>query len=83
MERARPELTSRLRLRGTALAAVPYALLPGARAGAGSTAAVCGTYGIRKDRAHIIGQYEVPGSDHTDPGPNWDWVRYLRLVNFA
>ncbi len=42
------------------------------------------------DRAHFIGHAEVPdpfrpgqigGSDgHTDPGPYWDWNRYLRLV---
>jgi N-acetyl-anhydromuramyl-L-alanine amidase AmpD len=42
------------------------------------------------DRAHFIGHAEVPdpfrpgaigGSDgHTDPGPHWDWSRYLRLV---
>lgn len=50
---------------------------------AGLTAAVCDKYGIPKDRAHIIGHHEVPGSDHTDPGPHWDWVRYIRLVNFA
>jgi N-acetyl-anhydromuramyl-L-alanine amidase AmpD len=47
------------------------------------TAAICTRYGIPKDRAHIIGHYEVPGTDHTDPGPNWDWTRYMRLVNFA
>ncbi|WP_324784987.1 N-acetylmuramoyl-L-alanine amidase [Streptomyces sp. H51] len=47
------------------------------------TAAICTKYGIPKDRAHIIGHYEVPGTDHTDPGPNWDWTRYIRLVNFA
>jgi N-acetyl-anhydromuramyl-L-alanine amidase AmpD len=47
------------------------------------TASVCDRYGIPKDRAHIIGHFEVPGTDHTDPGPNWDWVRYIRLVNFA
>ncbi|MEU3661089.1 N-acetylmuramoyl-L-alanine amidase [Streptomyces sp. NPDC032940] len=47
------------------------------------TAAICATYGIPKDRAHIIGHYEVPGSDHTDPGPLWDWTRYIRLVNLA
>ncbi|MFJ1970199.1 N-acetylmuramoyl-L-alanine amidase [Streptomyces sp. NPDC087903] len=50
---------------------------------AGLAAAVCGAYGIPKDRTHIIGHYEVPGSDHTDPGPNWDWVRYMRLVDLA
>ena len=42
------------------------------------------------DRAHFIGHADVPdpfgsgrlgGSDgHTDPGPHWDWNRYLRLV---
>ncbi|GHH11505.1 N-acetylmuramoyl-L-alanine amidase [Streptomyces lanatus] len=45
------------------------------------TAAICARYGIPKDRAHIIGHYEVPGTDHTDPGPHWDWTRYIRLVN--
>ncbi|MFG2134019.1 N-acetylmuramoyl-L-alanine amidase [Streptomyces sp. NPDC048751] len=47
------------------------------------TAWVCDRYGIPKDREHIIGHVEVPGTDHTDPGPLWDWVRYLRMVNFA
>ncbi|MEU6279311.1 N-acetylmuramoyl-L-alanine amidase [Streptomyces sp. NPDC047028] len=47
------------------------------------TAAVCAKYGIPKDREHIIGHIQVPGTDHTDPGPYWDWVRYIRLVNFA
>lgn len=45
------------------------------------TASVCDRYGIPKDRAHILGHAQVPGTDHTDPGPNWDWVRYIRLVN--
>ncbi|MEV8244574.1 MULTISPECIES: N-acetylmuramoyl-L-alanine amidase [Streptomyces] len=47
------------------------------------TAAICATYGIPKDREHIIAHHEVPGSDHTDPGPLWDWTRYIRLVNFV
>ncbi|MEW2512049.1 N-acetylmuramoyl-L-alanine amidase [Streptomyces sp. NPDC046870] len=47
------------------------------------TAAVCAKYRIPRDREHIIGHYQVPGTDHTDPGPNWDWVRYIRMVNFA
>lgn len=45
------------------------------------TASICDRYGIPKDRAHILGHAEVPGADHTDPGPHWDWVRYIRLVN--
>ncbi|MFD5573538.1 N-acetylmuramoyl-L-alanine amidase [Streptomyces cadmiisoli] len=47
------------------------------------TAAICDRHGIPKDGAHIIGHHEVPGTDHTDPGPHWDWPRYLRLVNSA
>ncbi|MEV0122299.1 peptidoglycan recognition family protein [Streptomyces sp. NPDC050703] len=45
------------------------------------TAAICTKYGIPRDREHIIGHHQVPGSDHTDPGPYWDWSRYIRLVN--
>ncbi|MFI1963375.1 N-acetylmuramoyl-L-alanine amidase [Streptomyces pathocidini] len=44
------------------------------------TAYLCAAYGIPADRDHIIGHVEVPGSDHTDPGPHWDWDRYLKLV---
>ncbi|ARF58708.1 N-acetylmuramoyl-L-alanine amidase [Streptomyces gilvosporeus] len=47
------------------------------------TAAVCDRYGIPKDRAHIIGHVEVPGTDHTDPGQYWDWARYMELVAAA
>jgi N-acetyl-anhydromuramyl-L-alanine amidase AmpD len=47
------------------------------------TASICDRYGIPKDRAHIIGHNEVPGAHHTDPGPLWDWGRYMWLVNFA
>jgi hypothetical protein len=37
-------------------------------------------YGIRKDRAHIIGHYQVPNQSHVDPGPNWNWPYYMSLV---
>ncbi|MFJ4754406.1 N-acetylmuramoyl-L-alanine amidase [Streptomyces sp. NPDC088763] len=47
------------------------------------TAAICARHGIPTDRTHIIGHHEVPGSDHTDPGPHWDWARYIRLVKAA
>ncbi|MCK7625308.1 N-acetylmuramoyl-L-alanine amidase [Streptomyces sp. RS10V-4] len=47
------------------------------------TAAICHRYGIPADRRHIIGHSEVPGADHTDPGPLWDWKRYMRLVHAA
>ncbi|MFI2739033.1 N-acetylmuramoyl-L-alanine amidase [Streptomyces sp. NPDC018711] len=47
------------------------------------TADICARYGIPVDREHIIGHVEVPGTDHTDPGPHWDWDRYLGLVRKA
>ncbi|MFF9316993.1 peptidoglycan-binding protein [Streptomyces sp. NPDC014735] len=50
------------------------------RSSAALTRHLCERYGIPKDRAHIVGHNEVPGNDHTDPGPNWDWARYMELV---
>ncbi|MFB6816515.1 peptidoglycan-binding protein [Streptomyces sp. NPDC056347] len=50
------------------------------RASAALTKYLCDRYGIPKDRAHIIGHSEAPGNDHTDPGPYWDWNRYMQLV---
>ncbi|MFZ3568021.1 N-acetylmuramoyl-L-alanine amidase [Streptomyces sp. BH097] len=47
------------------------------------TAQICRRYDMPVDRKHIIGHVEVPGTDHTDPGPNWDWDRYIRLVKAA
>ncbi|MGW0600036.1 N-acetylmuramoyl-L-alanine amidase [Streptomyces sp. NPDC002776] len=47
------------------------------------TAAICARHGIPRDRRHIIGHHEVPGTDHTDPGPHWDWKRYIGLVEAA
>ncbi|MEU6052386.1 N-acetylmuramoyl-L-alanine amidase [Streptomyces xanthochromogenes] len=47
------------------------------------TAAICARYRITVDRTHIIGHVEVPGTDHTDPGPHWDWPRYIELVGAA
>ncbi|MEU6354575.1 N-acetylmuramoyl-L-alanine amidase [Streptomyces sp. NPDC047072] len=44
---------------------------------------ICARYDIPVDRDHIVGHYEVPGTDHTDPGPHWNWERYLRLVRDA
>ncbi|MFD7883973.1 N-acetylmuramoyl-L-alanine amidase [Streptomyces bauhiniae] len=50
------------------------------RSSAALTASLCARYGIPKDRAHIVGHSEVPGNDHTDPGPNWNWTYYMQLV---
>lgn len=50
------------------------------RSSARLAAYLCNKYGIPVDRAHIIGHNEVPGADHTDPGPYWDWDLYMAYV---
>lgn len=50
------------------------------RASATLVCAIARRYGIPTDRAHIIGHNEVPGTDHTDPGPTWNWSFYMGLV---
>lgn len=60
------------------------------RSSARLTAYLCRKYGIPVDRYHIIGHNEVPdpynpgqygGVDHhTDPGPYWDWNKYMYYV---
>jgi len=46
-------------------------------------------YGIPIDRTHIIGHYQVPDpfhagfggwAHHVDPGPCWNWGRYMGLI---
>jgi N-acetyl-anhydromuramyl-L-alanine amidase AmpD len=45
------------------------------------TAAISKRYGIPKDRSRIIAHAEVPPPNtHTDPGPGWDWNKYMSLV---
>lgn len=45
--------------------------------------------GMPLDRKHVIGHHEVPHpsgrgfggiNHHTDPGPHWDWKRYIALI---
>ncbi|MFF3394764.1 N-acetylmuramoyl-L-alanine amidase [Streptomyces sp. NPDC002669] len=50
------------------------------RSSAALTKHLANRYGIPKDRAHIVGHVEVPGNDHTDPGPHWNWDYYMQLV---
>jgi N-acetyl-anhydromuramyl-L-alanine amidase AmpD len=50
------------------------------RGSAKLTADICVRRGIPVDREHIVGHVEVPGADHTDPGPHWDWPKYMKLV---
>ncbi|MFD3762576.1 N-acetylmuramoyl-L-alanine amidase [Streptomyces sp. NPDC058622] len=51
------------------------------RSSADLTRHLANRYGIPKTRANIVGHSEVPGNDHTDPGPNWNWNYYMQLVN--
>ncbi|MEV4819245.1 N-acetylmuramoyl-L-alanine amidase [Micromonospora tulbaghiae] len=51
------------------------------RSSAALTRYLCDKYGIPKNRTGIKGHNEIPGNDHTDPGPNWNWNYYLSLVN--
>ena len=38
-------------------------------------------YNIPIDRQHFFGHGDAPDcSDHTDPGPGWDWDHYMALV---
>ncbi len=42
---------------------------------------LCSQHGFPCDRSHILGHSEVPGATHTDPGPNWDWTKYMGYVS--
>lgn len=53
---------------------------PQYQASAALVSTLADRYGIKKDRAHIIGHYQIPNQDHHDPGPYWDWVHYMSLV---
>ncbi|MCW5944127.1 MAG: N-acetylmuramoyl-L-alanine amidase [Fimbriimonadaceae bacterium] len=50
------------------------------RASADLTRYLVRKYGVSVTRANVLGHVEVPGATHTDPGPNWDWAKYLFLV---
>jgi N-acetylmuramoyl-L-alanine amidase-like protein len=43
---------------------------------------ICERQKIPKDREHIIGHDEVPGTDHGDPGGYWDWDYYMALLQW-
>jgi hypothetical protein len=50
------------------------------RSSAALTRHLTNRYGIPKTRSRIVGHVEVPGNDHTDPGPHWNWNYYMQLV---
>jgi N-acetyl-anhydromuramyl-L-alanine amidase AmpD len=41
---------------------------------------LCDTYGLPLDRQHIMGHNEVPGNNHSDPGPYFNWPLYMQYV---
>lgn len=51
------------------------------RSSAALVRSICDRYGIPKTRSRILGHNEVPGATHTDPGPYWDWAKYMSYVN--
>lgn len=50
------------------------------RASAALTRNICQKYGLALTRSVVKGHSEMPGNDHTDPGPNWNWTYYMQLV---
>lgn len=45
------------------------------------TAYLAEKYGLAKEHGTILGHGEAPDcSDHTDPGPGWNWAHYIDLV---
>jgi len=44
------------------------------------TAYLCARYRIPVDRTHIVGHIEVPGNNHSDPGPHFPWSRFMNMV---
>ena len=43
---------------------------------------ICNRYSIPKDRTHIIGHDQAPGTTHGDPGGYFDWDYFIALVNW-
>src|SRR5437762_2138346 len=65
----------------------PIDLIPAAssnydvgRTAAQLVCAIARRYNIPTDRDHIVGHNELPGNDHSDPGPYWNWTYYMSLV---
>jgi hypothetical protein len=60
------------------------------RASARLVASLLRRYRLPADRRHVIGHEQVPDpyhpgrfggyAHHTDPGPNWDWTRYMGYI---
>lgn len=53
------------------------------RASAALVCDIARRHGIPIDRQYIVGHRELPGADHSDPGPAWNWTYYMALVRDA
>jgi hypothetical protein len=54
------------------------------RASARLVVGVARRHDVPLDRQHVIGHGEAPDcSDHTDPGPAWDWQAYMHFLEEA
>lgn len=46
---------------------------------------ICTRHGFSCDRSHVIGHKEANdlycGPGHTDPGPGWNWTKFMSYVN--
>ena len=45
--------------------------------------AIAARQGIPRDRAHVIGHNEIPGTGKIDPGPSWGWPHFMWLTSLC
>src|SRR5438477_823048 len=52
-------------------------------AAAALVCAISGRHDMPLDRTRVIGHNEVPGSNHSDPGPTWGWPHFMYLTSLC
>src|SRR5213082_4048825 len=52
-------------------------------AAAALVCAISGSHDLPLDRTRVIGHNEVPGSNHSDPGPSWGWPHFMYLTSLC
>lgn len=50
------------------------------RASASLVCEIARRHGLPIDRQHVVGHAEIPGADHADPGPAWNWAHFIALA---
>jgi N-acetyl-anhydromuramyl-L-alanine amidase AmpD len=53
------------------------------RASASLVCEIARRHGLPIDRQHVVGHNEIPGADHADPGPAWNWAHFMALARGA